>query len=198
MSRETRTNPILSRTHAAQQRGGPRCSTRRAPSIPVTTGAVGCRRRPGFGLTLRPATNEPCTWHGGWMSSAARSLTALSSRHGRRDWGTFHPHSPASSTSPTSIVTSPLSRRQANRRRGPIPSPRDMERWLASLGADEHVAWLSRVTRGDGNVAEIMRRFRQHASILGSATALPLRTAGALRARAKGISERRKKDRSRT
>jgi hypothetical protein len=45
----------------------------------------------------------------------------------------------------------------------PEPSPSDIERWLAGLSPDEHVAWLSRVARGEGGVgAEIMRRLRQH------------------------------------
>ena len=92
-------------------------------SIPRTMAAVGCRRWPGFGLTLRPATNEPCIWHGCWMSSAARSLTASSSRRDRRDSGTFHQRSPASSTSSASIVISSLSRRQATRTRRPIRHP---------------------------------------------------------------------------
>jgi len=92
-------------------------------SIPVTTGAVGCRRWPGFGLTLRRATNGPYIWHGCWMSSAARSLTASSSRHDRRGSGTFHPRSPASSTSSASIVTSSLSPRQATRTHRPIRHP---------------------------------------------------------------------------
>jgi hypothetical protein len=71
------------------------------------------------------------------------------------------------------------------------PSPRDMERWLASLRADEHVALLSRVTRGDGSVsAEIMRRYQQ--SSRRQPSGLPLRTAGALRERAEAIAEARR------
>ncbi len=77
------------------------------------------------------------------------------------------------------------------------PSPGDIERWLAGLGPDEHVAWLSRVARGDGSVgAELMRRLRQHAPI--RAAALPLRTAGELRASAEETAEKRRKaDRAR-
>jgi len=57
------------------------------------------------------------------------------------------------------------------------PSVRQVERWIAALGADEHVALLSRVARGDGSVgAEIMRRSRRQAprQLPG-----PMRTAGA-------------------
>jgi hypothetical protein len=77
------------------------------------------------------------------------------------------------------------------------PPPGDIERWLAGLGPDEHVAWLSRVARGDGSVgAELMRRLRQHAPI--RAAALPLRTAGELRASAEATAEKRRKaDRAR-
>ncbi len=72
------------------------------------------------------------------------------------------------------------------------PSPRDMERWLASLRADEHVALLSRVARGDGSVgAEILRRFRRHAPRRGPG--MPLRTVGELRARAEATAEKRRK-----
>ena len=44
------------------------------------------------------------------------------------------------------------------------PAARDIDRWLAGLRPDEHVAMLSRVARGDGSVsAEIMRQYRRHA-----------------------------------
>lgn len=70
------------------------------------------------------------------------------------------------------------------------PSPRDIERWLARLGPDEHVALLSRVARGDGSVgAEVMCRFRRHAP--RRSRSLPLRTAGELRARAEATAEKR-------
>lgn len=76
-------------------------------------------------------------------------------------------------------------------RMAPRSSARDIERWLAGLDPTAHVALLARVARGDGSVgAELMRRFRQHAP--KPATALPLRTAGELRARAKRIAERRR------
>ncbi len=71
------------------------------------------------------------------------------------------------------------------------PAARDIDRWLASLGHDEHVAWLSRVARGEGSVsAEIMRRYRRHARPRPSG--LPLRTAGALRERAEAMAEARR------
>jgi hypothetical protein len=72
------------------------------------------------------------------------------------------------------------------------PSPRDLERWLASLRADEHVALLSRVARGDGSVGtEILRRFGRHAPRRGPS--MPLRTVGELRARAEATAEKRRK-----
>lgn len=72
------------------------------------------------------------------------------------------------------------------------PSSRDIEQWLARFRPDEHVAWLSRVTRGDGSVgAELMRRFRQYTP--SRAAALPLRTAGQLRASAEVVAEKRQK-----
>lgn len=57
------------------------------------------------------------------------------------------------------------------------PSPGNIEQWLAGFSPDEHVAWLSRVARGDGSVgAELMRRLRQHtpsrAAALSSRTEL--------------------------
>jgi hypothetical protein len=70
------------------------------------------------------------------------------------------------------------------------PSPRQVKRWIASLDTDEHVALLSRVARGDGSVgAEIIRRSRRHAprQLPG-----PMRTAGALRARAQSIADTRR------
>ena len=70
------------------------------------------------------------------------------------------------------------------------PSPRQVKRWIASLDTDEHVALLSRAARGDGSVgAEIMRRSRRHAprQLPG-----PMRTAGALRARAQSIADTRR------
>lgn len=72
------------------------------------------------------------------------------------------------------------------------PSLTDIGRWLTSLARDEHVALLARVACGDGSVGpEIMRRFRRHTP--RRALASPLRTAGELRARAEGITERRRK-----
>jgi hypothetical protein len=69
------------------------------------------------------------------------------------------------------------------------PSTRQLERWIAALDTDEHVALLARVARGDGSVgAEIMRRSRRHAPQQLSG---PLRTAGALRARAESLAEAR-------
>jgi hypothetical protein len=71
------------------------------------------------------------------------------------------------------------------------PAPRDIERWLAGLGPDEHLGWLSRVARGDGSVcAEIMRRFRRHTS--HRAAVLPLRAAGELRASAEATAKKRR------
>jgi hypothetical protein len=58
------------------------------------------------------------------------------------------------------------------------------------LDTDAHVALLSRVACGDGSVgAEIMRRSRRHAPRQLSG---PLRTAGALRARAESLAEARR------
>ena len=72
----------------------------------------------------------------------------------------------------------------------PDPSPGDIERSLASLGPNEHLALLARVARGDASVrAEIMRRYRRHAGPRPSG--LPLRTAGALRERAEAMAEAR-------
>ena len=71
------------------------------------------------------------------------------------------------------------------------PSPEDMERWLASLGSDAHVALLSRVARGDASVAaEILRRFRRHAP--RRPLQRRLRTAGELRAQAEAVTEKRR------
>jgi hypothetical protein len=70
------------------------------------------------------------------------------------------------------------------------PSTRQVERWIAALDTDAHVALLARVARGDGSVgAEIMRRSRRHAPQQLSG---PLRTAGALRARAESLAEARR------
>jgi hypothetical protein len=70
------------------------------------------------------------------------------------------------------------------------PSARQVERWIAALGTDEHVALLSRVARGDGSVSvEIMRGYRRHARPRPSG--LPLRTAGTLRERAEAMAEAR-------
>ena len=70
------------------------------------------------------------------------------------------------------------------------PAARDIDRWLAGLRPDEHVAMLSRVARGDGSVsAEIMRQYRRHAR--PRLSGLPLRTAGALRERAEAMAEAR-------
>ncbi|MEO8076300.1 MAG: hypothetical protein ABI818_08240 [Acidobacteriota bacterium] len=70
-------------------------------------------------------------------------------------------------------------------------STRDVNRWLTGRDAAEHTALLARVACGDGRVgAELMRRFRQHTP--RRAPLLPLRTAGALRARAEAIAERRR------
>jgi len=69
-----------------------------------------------------------------------------------------------------------------------IPPAREIDRWIAGLDADERVTLLSRVARGDGTVgAELMRRFRQQ--VPARAATLPLRTAGALRARAEALAE---------
>ena len=74
----------------------------------------------------------------------------------------------------------------------PRSSARDMHRWLAMLDTTEHLTRLPRVARGEGGVgAELMRRFRQRTQ--GRAATLPLRTAGALRAQAEAIAERRRK-----
>ncbi len=71
------------------------------------------------------------------------------------------------------------------------PATHDVDRWLASLDRDEHVALLSRVARGDGSVgAEILRRYRKHAGPRPSG--LPLRTAGTLRERGEAIGETRR------
>jgi hypothetical protein len=71
------------------------------------------------------------------------------------------------------------------------PAPREIDRWLAGLDSDEHVALLSRVARGDGSVgAEVLRRYRTHARLRSSG--LPLRTAGALRERAERIAQTRR------
>ena len=60
-----------------------------------------------------------------------------------------------------------------------MPPVKEINRWIATLGANEHVAMLSRVARGDGSVgAELVRRFRQRAP--GHPANLRLRTAGAL------------------
>jgi hypothetical protein len=72
-----------------------------------------------------------------------------------------------------------------------IPPAREIDRWIARLDADERVALLSRVARGDGTVGtELMRRFRKQAP--AHAATLPLRTAGALRARAEVLAEQRR------
>jgi hypothetical protein len=74
----------------------------------------------------------------------------------------------------------------------PRSSPRDVDRWLATLDTAEHLTVLSRVVRGDRGVgAELARRFRQHTR--GRSTALPLRTAGELRARAEAAAKGRRK-----
>jgi hypothetical protein len=70
-----------------------------------------------------------------------------------------------------------------------IPPAREIDTWIARLDADERVALLSRVARGDGTVgAELMRRFRKQAP----AHAATLSTAGALRARAEALAEQRR------
>ena len=67
----------------------------------------------------------------------------------------------------------------------------DIDRWLTGFDTAEHVALLGRVARGDSGVgAELMRRFREQRP--SHATALPLRTAGELRARAEAIAEMRR------
>ena len=69
-------------------------------------------------------------------------------------------------------------------------SARQVERWIAALDTDEHVALLSRVARGDGSVgAELMCRSRPRTPRQLSG---PLRTAGALRAHAASIAEARR------
>jgi hypothetical protein len=73
----------------------------------------------------------------------------------------------------------------------PRPVGQDVDRWLATLDAAEHLTMLKRVARGDSGVgAEIVQRFRRGSR--GRATSLPLRTAGELRARAEAIAERRR------
>lgn len=66
--------------------------------------------------------------------------------------------------------------------------------WLLDVQSgeiDDDVALLSRVARGDGTVgAELMRRFRKQAP--AHAATLPLRTVGALRARAEALAEQRR------
>ena len=80
----------------------------------------------------------------------------------------------------------------ASVRTSATPSAQDVNRWLAGLERKEHVALLSRVARGDGSVgAEILHRYRRHAG-----PRLPgavLRTARALRERAEGLAEARRK-----
>ncbi len=77
-----------------------------------------------------------------------------------------------------------------------IPPAREIDRWIARLDADERVALLSRVARGEGTVgAELMRRFRKQAP--AHAATLSLRTAGALRARAEVLAEQRREVSSR-
>jgi nitric oxide reductase activation protein len=62
---------------------------------------------------------------------------------------------------------------------------------IARLDAEERVAVLSRVARGDGTVgAELLRRFRQQ--VPAHSATLPLRTAGTLRARAEVLAEQRR------
>ena len=69
-------------------------------------------------------------------------------------------------------------------------SSRDLHRWVSGLDGCEHVALLTRVARGDGAVsAELLRRFRLQAP--RQAVALPLRTAGELRAKAEAIARKR-------
>ena len=72
----------------------------------------------------------------------------------------------------------------------PQLSARDLDRWLTGLDTAEHVALLSRVARGDGVRAELMRRFRQHTP--HRAPVMPSRTAGELRARAAATAEKRR------
>lgn len=70
------------------------------------------------------------------------------------------------------------------------PLPRDVDRWLAGLAREEHLALLSRVARGDGSVgAEILRRYRGHAG--PHSPSLTVRTAGALRERAEALAAAR-------
>lgn len=72
----------------------------------------------------------------------------------------------------------------------PPPSVRDLRRWVSGLDGREHVALLTRVARGDGSVsAELLRRF--HRQPPRQALALPLRTAGELRAKAEAIARTR-------
>ena len=67
------------------------------------------------------------------------------------------------------------------------PSSRDVHRWVSGLDGGEHVALLTRVARGDGSVsAELLRWF--HQQVPRKAIALPLRTAGELRAKAEAIA----------
>ena len=86
----------------------------------------------------------------------------------------------ASSVPPSRLALSHVSTHNPN---SSPASLREIDRWIARLAADERVALLSRVARGDGTVgAELMRRFRKQAP--ARAATLPLRTAGAVRARA--------------
>jgi hypothetical protein len=157
----------------------------------ATTGAVGCRRSPGFGLTLRPATNVPCL---AWLLDVQCGETADSVVEPARPEGLGN-CSPAlaSFVDIFSLNRDLVAVAAAGDTNAPSdPSPRDMERWLASLRADEHVALLSRVARGDGSVGtEILRRFRRHAPRRGPR--MPLRTVGELRARAEATAEKRRK-----
>ena len=72
-----------------------------------------------------------------------------------------------------------------------VPSEREIGRWIATLDAQDKVALLGRVARGDARVgAELIRRFQRDA--IRRAAAQPRRrTAGALRARAAEFAEQR-------
>lgn len=69
---------------------------------------------------------------------------------------------------------------------------KEIDRWIATLDAEEQVALLSRVARGEAGVgAELMCRFRRHAT--RPTKPQTLRTAGTLRARAQELAEQRRK-----
>ena len=86
---------------------------------------------------------------------------------------------------------------EGNVRASITPTTRDVQRWLAGIAREEHLAWLSRVALGDGSVgAEILRRYRGQQGPRPPGPAP--RAAGALRGRAEALAEaRRETDRQR-